>query len=107
MLDECIPIHWSNSISLFNGNYELSVNRVGHGENDEKVLKYAIKHKQTLVTGDIRLTLWSILENHPVLFLKRTGELYLIESNSKKLTTVKVIDPITKYLSEQGKIIIP
>lgn len=105
-LDECIQIHWSNSIRLLTGDYELSVNKVGRSASDEKVLEYAMKHNQTLVTADLDLTLWSILKNHPVIFINRNGKRYLINGNSKKISSVKIIDRITKYLSEQDTIVI-
>jgi len=66
LLDECITIHWPHSIQLLTSEYVSSVSKAG--AKDEKVLNYAIKHNQTLVTADIRLTLWTILENHPSYF---------------------------------------
>ena len=106
-LDECITIHWSHQIQILTNNYELSVSKVGPGANDNQVLNYAIKHNQTLVTGDIRLTLWAILKNHPVVFVKRNGERFLIQANSQKLKTLKIADEITQFLSDHGTIIIP
>jgi len=107
LLDECITIYWSSNTRLLDGKYRSSISVVGQGAKDEKVLSYAIKTNRTLVTADIRLTLWALLENQNVIFQKRNGERYFIKSNAKKLKPIKIIDDITKYLSEQETIIIP
>lgn len=107
-LDECIPIHWPHSIQILTGDYELSVDKVGRSANDKKVLEYAMKNNHVLVTADIRLTLSSILENHPVIFLNGNGKRHLINGNSKKIASVKIIDRLTKFLSEHDdQIIVP
>ncbi len=106
-LDECITIHWPGRIRVLANDYELSVSKLGPGATDEKVLNYAIKHNRVLVTADIRLTLWSVLKNHPVVFLNEKGNRFLIKANSKKLRKIALVDQVTKYLIESNTIVIP
>ena len=104
LLDECITIHWRNSTRLLDGKYRSSISVVGRGAKDEQVLNYAIKTNRTIVTADMRLTLWAIFENQDVIFCRRDGQRFLINAKSKKL---EMSNPHDLYLLERETFTVP
>ena len=106
VLDECVVYHWPNYLCKMK-DYVLSVNVVGQGAKDEEVLELAKKQKRPLVTGDIRLALYCILDNHPVIFLKHNGKAYFVKPSLQDIEFFGKIDPLTKHMLEKDEVIIP
>ena len=101
-----MSIHWPNYLKNLD-DYVFSINVVGYSAKDEKVLEYAKKQKKRLVTGDKRLALYSILDNHPVIFLGMNGKAYSINPCLENKENFKMIDDLTKYILDSGNVIIP
>jgi hypothetical protein len=107
LLDECVLIHWPNILQDLR-DYSLSANMVGCGAKDELVLETAIKQNRILVTSDMRLALFTLLENHPVLFLRNNGKKYYVKPSIEKVESIAIIDHTTKFLlNREDEIIIP
>ena len=62
LLDECVLIHWPHILRDLR-DYSLSSSIVGRGANDDLVLETAIKQNKILVTSDMKLELFTLLES--------------------------------------------
>jgi len=51
--------------------------------------------------------LYSILDNHPTIFLRNNGYAYSINPSLERVELLDRIDPLTYYLLETENIIIP
>ena len=107
LLDECVIIHWPHILRDLR-DYSLSSNTVGRGANDDLVLETAIKQNRILVTSDMKLALFTLLENHPVLFLRNNGKRYYVKPSIDKVESLAILDHATKFLlDKEDEIIIP
>jgi len=106
VVDECITIHYPEN--YLGSNFIKSIDVVGPGANDDKVLSLAVRLKCGLITRDRKFAIHALWDAKSVIYHKPDGTRIQIKPNKKKLRPMVTQSMrITNYLRENDKVVIP
>ena len=106
VVDECISINWPNEYS--GSNFIKSIDVVGCGATDDKVLSLVGRLKRGLITSDRRFAMRAVWDNKAVIYHRTNGVRTYIKPTKKKLRSIPAQGHlVTHYLMQNDQIIIP
>ena len=106
IVDECVSINWPNEYS--GSNFIKSIDVVGCGATDDKVLSLVGRLKRGLVTADRKFAMRAVWDNKTVIYHRHNGVRTYIKTTKKKLRSIP--DPgylLTHYVLENDQVVIP
>lgn len=101
ILDECV----SAKSDFYRGVFVQSVDLVGQGASDDEIFEVSKKLKMLIITKDRSFALKILSEKYPVIY-QCEGKTVMIVPE-KIIITPKLSDPITYYLLDEEKIVVP
>jgi len=106
IVDECVSIHYPDKYS--GSNFIKSIDVVGPGASDDKVLSLVGRLKGGLITRDRKFAIHALWDAKTVIYHKPDGTRIQIKPNRKKLRPMVTQSMrITNYLRENDKVVIP
>ena len=106
IVDESITIHYPDKYS--GSNYTKSIDVVGRGASDDKILSVVRKTKRGLITRDRKFAIHALWAAKTVIYHKSDGTRIQIKPNRKKLRPwVTDGTRLTNYALENDQIVIP
>lgn len=102
LLDECVSIHFPSK----NEDFLNSINILGAGAKDDKILRYVKKTNMILISCDKKFSLNIACDQEPVIFIDRKdGQAYKLTAE-KDPDLGKFYDPVTYYIQKTQNVII-
>ena len=106
VVDECITINWPNEYS--SSNFIKSIDVVGCGATDDKVLSLVGRLKRGLITADRKFAMRAVWDNKIVIYHRPNGDRTYIKPTKKKLRPIPAQGHlVTHYLMQNDQIVIP
>ena len=106
VVDECVSISWPNEYS--GSNFIKSIDVVGCGATDDRVLSLVGRLKRGLVTSDRRFAMRAVWDDKAVIYHRINGDRTYIKPMKKKLRSIPAQGYlVTHYLMQNDQIIIP
>ena len=100
-MDECVTIDGKR----YGNGYLNSIDVLGPGASDDLVLELVKKHGCGLITRDKVLMIRTLMANHPVNFHRQDGGMVFLKPDLE--SGRKIGDPLTAYILDSGKVVIP
>ena len=106
VVDECVSISWPNEYS--GSNFIKSIDVVGCGATDDRVLSLVGRLKRGLVTSDRRFAMRAVWDDKAVIYHRTNCVRTYIKPVKKKLRSIPAQGYlVTHYLMQNDQIIIP
>ena len=106
VVDECISIHYPDKYS--GSNYIKSIDVVGCGASDDKVLALVRRLRCGLVTRDRKFAIHALWDAKTVIYHKPNGARIQIKPNKRKLRPIFPESVrLTNYALENEEVVIP
>ena len=106
VVDECVSINCPNQYSGFN--FIKSIDVVGCGATDDKVLSLVGRLKRGLVTADRRFAMRAVWDNKAVIYHRTNGDRTYIKITKKKLRSIPAQGYlVTHYLMQNDQVVFP
>ena len=106
VVDECVSINWPNEHS--SSNFIKSIDVVGCGATDNKVLSLVGRLKRGLVTADRRFAMRAVWDNKAVIYHRTNGVRTYIKTTKKKLRPIPAQGHlVTQYLMQNNTVVRP
>ena len=106
VVDECVSIHWPNEYS--SSNFIRSIDVVGCGATDDKVLSLVGRLKRGLVTSDRKFAMMAVWDNKAVIYHRTNGVRTYIKTTKKKLRPIFQRSQLaTHYLMQNNDVVRP
>ena len=102
IVDECVSIHGK----IYGNGYLNSIDVLGPGASDDRVLELVKKHGCGLITYDKVLMIRTLMANHPVNFHRQGGGGMVFLKPDLEAGR-KIGDPLTAYILEKDQVVIP
>ena len=101
ILDECVSVKTGFHRSVF----VQSVDLVGQGASDDEIFEASKKLKMSIITRDRGFALKILSEKYPVIYQCEEKTAMIVPE--KVIITPKLSDPLTYYLLDSERIIVP
>jgi len=106
VVDECVTIRYPNNYT--GSNYIKSIDIVGCGASDDKVLSLVRKLRRGLITRDRKFAIHALWDAKTVIYHKPNGTRIQIKPNRRKLRSMVTDETrLTKYCAENDQVVIP
>ena len=106
VVDECVTILLPDKYS--GSNFIKSIDFVGRGASDDKVLSLVRRLRGGLITRDRKFAIHALWDAKTVIYHKPDGTRIQIKPNRRKLRSMVTEGTrLTKYCAENDQVIIP